>query len=260
MHLDRIDLVFWAAGLLGHVILLLVLLRRQLANNFPFFTALIAGNVARTAILYVAFHYATAQTYSFTYWSMALVDVFLQLCVVYELATHVFRPLGKWAQDIRRSLQGILCGSVAVAGGLSWLAAPVTSTWQEMLVVKGSFFSSVLMSELFVCMTALSISVGLPWRTHVARISQGFGTYSIVDIVIEAGHTVYGVAYSARVDGALSEMRIATYLVCVTYWIATLAKGAPASRELPDSMRQQLFTFQEYVAANLHSVRSWRKQ
>ncbi len=260
MHLGSIDLLFWAAGLLGHVVLLSVLLRHHRATHFPVFTTLIAANIVRTVVLYLTFHRGTAHTYSLVYWSMAILDVILQLSVVYEMAANVFRPLGEWAQDTRRGFLWMICGSIAIATGLSWLAAPVASTWQEILVVKGSFFSSTLMSELFVCMTALSVSVGLPWKTHTARISQGLGIYSIVDILIEAGHTLYGAAYSTHVDEALSQARIAAYLVCLAYWIITLSRNAPAPQPLPDELQLQLFTLQRYVAVNLHIVRSERKQ
>ncbi len=259
MHLDNLDLMFWAAGLLGHFVLLFVLLRYRRAAIFPVFTAFVAGNIFRTVVLYVTLHRGTGRTYSFVYWSMAILDAILQLSVVFEMAANVFRPLGKWAPDTRGAFLWTIGVSLAMAAGLSWLAAPVASTWQELLVVKGSFFSSALMSELFVGMTCLSVSVGLPWKTHTARISQGLGTYSIVDIVIEAGHTLYGAAYSTHVDKALSQTRMTAYLTCLTYWIITLSRDAPVTHELPGNLRLQLFTLQRYVAIHLHIVRSGRK-
>lgn len=157
MQLNMLDFVFWAAGFFSQLILLVVLLHRRLATQFPLFTGLVAGNVARTVILYIALRCAKGQTYSFVYWSMALIDVCLQIGVVYELAAHIFRPLGDWAPDIQRSSIAILCGSLVVAGALSWLATPNAATWQQLLVVKGSFFSSALMSELFVSMIASTL-------------------------------------------------------------------------------------------------------
>ena len=69
----------------------------------------------------------------------------------------------------------------------------------QVVVIKGNFFSSVAMSELFVGMIALSVKSGLPWKTHVARISQGLGVYSIVDLVIETGHSYFGVGQNTQV-------------------------------------------------------------
>ena len=42
MHLSGLDLFFWTASFLGHLVLLFVLWERHRAEQFPFFTALIS--------------------------------------------------------------------------------------------------------------------------------------------------------------------------------------------------------------------------
>src|SRR5258705_12103426 len=104
MHLTGLDLLFWVAGFVGHVILMFVLWLRHRAKVFPMFTALIGLNVVRTIALALIQLYGTRRGYFDTYWSLAILDVALQLGVVYEMASRVFRPLGKWASDVRRSI------------------------------------------------------------------------------------------------------------------------------------------------------------
>jgi hypothetical protein len=259
MHLTGLDLLFWAASFLGHAVLLVVLWIRRRATVFPLFTTLIAANVIRTIALYFVLHYGTKHTYFYTYWSLAIVDSALQLCVVYEMSSHVFRPLGVWAHDVRHGFIWLICGSIAIASGLTWLAAPTTRLWMQAAVIKGSFFSSALMSELFVGMIALSVTVGLPWKTPVARISQGLGIYSMIDVIVEAAHSYFGVGHDTRTYMALSHLRIATYLVCILYWIIMLWRDAPQPRDLPPNMRNQLFTLQRAVEYDLRKLRSWRR-
>jgi hypothetical protein len=258
MQLTGLDLVFWAAGFLGHLVLLLVLLVRRRAKDFPFFTTLIASNLLRTVTLYLTLHHGTKSEYFYTYWSLAVVDMGLQLCVVYELASDVFRPLGDWVPEIRKSLAWLITFSVAIASALTCLSTPATHVWVRAIVIKGNFFSSALMSELFVGMVALSATVGLPWKTHVARISQGLGVYSIIGVLTEAGHSTFGT--NSRIFATLSHLRITTYLICIGYWIVMLWQEAPAPRQLPEDMRGQLFTLQRRVEFDLQRLRAWRRE
>ena len=54
-------------------------------------------------LIYVALRFGSSEDYFYLYWTLALVDAALQLALAYELATHVFQPLGAWAPDVRRS-------------------------------------------------------------------------------------------------------------------------------------------------------------
>ena len=105
----------------------------------------------------------------------------------------------------------------------------------------------------------LSVTAGLPWKTHVARIAHGLGAYSLVDVAIEAGHNVYGLGYRAGTDEVLTYARMLLYLACLGYWIVTLWQDAPEPRELPAEMRAQLRSLQARVAYDLGTIRTWRK-
>ena len=259
MPLNGLDLLLWAFGLLGHALLLGVLVIRRRAKEFPAFTAFIAANVLRTLLLATIRQSGSERAYFLAYVVTQVLDVMLQFAVVYEVASHVFRPLGRWAPDIRRGIWLISVGSLAVAGALSWLGTSVQANWRATLFIRLSFFSSTLMSELFVGMVFLSVTVGLPWRTHVARIAHGLGAYSLVDVAIEAAHTLHGSAYRNRVDATWTYFRMAVYLLCLLYWIVTLWRRAPEPRELPAEVRKHLRDLQGKLAYDLYTLRSWKK-
>jgi hypothetical protein len=259
MHLTGLDLLFWAAGFLENVALVFILFYRRRAKGFPFFTTLITLNVARTIVLYFVLHYGTKQGYFYAYWSLAVIDVMVQLCIVYELASRVFCPLGEWADDVRGSLVWLAIVSVAAAGGLTWLASPPTRIWLQAVVTKGLLFSAALTSELFVAMMALSVSARLPWKTHVAKIAQGLGAYSLISVLIETGHNYVGVGRDVPAYIVLSHVRMAAYLGCVTYWIIMLWRDERSSREMTEAMRVKLFTLQRWVEYDLQGLRSRKK-
>lgn len=259
MHLSGLDLLFWAAGLVGHATLLFVLLWRRRSVRYPVFTALIAMNVVRTAVLYCIVSLGTKRQYYFTFWSLAMVDTALQFSVVYEMAAKTFRPLGLWARDVRGGLIGLLCLSLAIAAGLTYLASPPTRMWMQTVVIKGNFFSEVCMSELFVGILALSVTAGLPWKTHAAKISQGLGVYSMIEVLIEAGHNYFGIARDNHVYQALAHIRMTAYLCCLGYWIAALWPDEPPSRPLTIEMHSRLSELRHGLQEDLRRIRSGRQ-
>ncbi len=257
MQLSGLDLFFWVASLFGHVVLLGVLFFRKRAAEFPFFTSLIALNILRTIILIFVRIYGSKDDYFYSYWSLGTVDVVLQLGIVYEISRSVFSPTGSWAKDLRWSFLWLLSFSVIFGLALTLLATPPTKTLHQAIVIRGNFFSSVLLSELFVGITAMSVTMGLPWKTHVARIAQGLGTYSIVGFAIEGMHSYFGLSQGMQGYSTLSHFRIAAYLVCVAYWIVTLAQEAPEAKGMPEQMQRQMVLLQSRVAFELSHIRSW---
>lgn len=258
MHLTGLDLLLWAASFVGQLALLCVLWFRQRASAFPLFTTFIMANVVRTIVLYLVLHFGPKGAYFYTYWSLAVLDTLLQLCVIYEISSRIFRPLGSWARDVRASFMWLVVVSIGIAAGLTWLANPHTRFWMQMLMIRGNLFSAVLMSELFVAMIALSVTLGLPWKAHVAKISQGLGIYSVVDFLIETGHSYFGLSQDTRAYRELSHIRIAVYIACVAYWTVTLWRDAPPPRELSDRMCRELSALQLLVGSQLRSLRSRR--
>jgi hypothetical protein len=188
---------------------------------------------------------------------MAWLDEALQVVVFYELARHVLCPTGVWARDVRGVFVWMIAGSGAVAAVLTFLAAPDVAEPIQTVLLRSNFFTSVLMSELFVGMMALSVTAGLPWKTHVARIAQGFGTYALISLLLETVNSYVGLAQGQQVFNEISYFRGLAYDACVGYWIVTLWRDAPAPRELPDQMLTQIYTLQRRVELDLARIRSW---
>jgi hypothetical protein len=146
-----------------------------------------------------------------------------------------------------------------VAMGLTWLGSVPSRTWMQSLTSRGNLFASTLLSELFVAMMVLSIQVRLPWRTHVAKIAQGLGAYSLISVLIDTGRSYFGVGRERPAFIAISHVRMAVYLGCVTYWIASLWPDELPARTMTAEMREKLFTLQAQVAYHLQDLRSRKK-
>jgi len=257
MHLTGTVFLFWAAGLLGHCLLMTVLVVRRRVTAFPFFTTLIAVNILNAVILYGIAVRGSRHTYLVTYFAFAILDFALQLAVTYELARHVFCPVGKWAPDVRKGFVLLGAVSVVIALVLASLPLPPERTMLGTLLDRGNLLSSALQSELFVGMLAFSTIARLPWKTHVARIAQGLGLYELIGILTEAGHNL--TVRNSTAFSALTYIRMSAYLACVTYWIVMLWRDAPEPRELPDEMKRLLFTLRIKVDYDLRKLRAFKR-
>jgi hypothetical protein len=258
MELTGFDRFLWAATFCGQIMTLLVLIVRGRTRSFPVFTIYIVEKICTTVVEYFVFYHLSILTYCDWYWSLGILDEILLLFVFYELAVHVFCPSGVWARDVRRTFLGVVCASAAVALVLTCLAHPTARIPIETFILRANFFSAALVSELLVGMLVLSTTVGLPWTTHVARIAQGLGAYSLVCM---ATSVVANYLISNGLAGLfrkLSHFEILTYLTCEIFWIVMLWQDAPVPRELPESMRIQIYTLQKEVENDLIRIRAWR--
>jgi hypothetical protein len=255
MHLAGVDLLYWAAGFLGHLILCGVLWLRHRAREFPIFASWVASNLARTIVLFLISRHGGRAAYYYTYWTLAVFDTALQFAVVYEMYSKIFRPLGVWAPDVQKAFIWLLSSSLGLSGVLTVLAKPHTRLWIQSVVIKGNLFTSVCMSELFVGMVALSVKVGLPWKAHVGKISQGLGAYSLFGVVLEGWNSYFGLDRDAHTYTVLSRLRMSVYLCCLAYWIVTLWRNAPDSRQMTVELREQLAKLQARLEFDLQRLR-----
>jgi hypothetical protein len=260
MDLAHIGRVFWAASFFGDLALLAVLFYRRRARQFPAFTTLMIFNAVRTIALFFILQRGTAPEYFYTYWCLAVVDTGIQFAVGYEVAAIVFRPMGEWAVDIRNRLLLWFVASLVVAIGLIQLQQPSGPHWFESPILKGSFFSATLLSELFVGMIALSSIAGLNWRSHVARIAEGLAVYSFSNILIETSNTVFGFGGGGQIYNTLQTVRKGLYVICVTYWSITLWRDAPQARRMTKHMEDQVSAIREALGSRLDILNSETKR
>jgi hypothetical protein len=248
MRPNTLDFSFWAAGLLGHAILLAVLLARGRFRRMPFFSALIASNIVETIVLFYILRTGTKTAYSYAYWSFALLEAGLKIAVLYEVADSVYRPVGIWARDVRFQITLLACASVVAALGLAWWASPPAKTLLASFVIRGNLFIAVLLSMLFAAILATSSHVGLAWRNHVWQVALGLGVYSMSTFIVEGMHSYLGVVGHEEAYKVLSRVRIAVYLGLLCYWIEMLWLDEPQRRPVTPAMRASLFALRSQLA------------
>jgi hypothetical protein len=74
-----------------------------------------------------------------------------------------------------------------------------------------------------------------------------------MDIVVNS----IGLSNHRALFTELARLRALTYIGCETFWIVMLWQQAPEPRELPEVMRNQIFSLQKQVEYELIRIRTW---
>ncbi len=213
--------LIWAAGLLGHLVLLAVLFMRKRVARFPWFTLLIIFYLLRSIGLVAALHFSGHPAHLFASMIIDLTDVLLQCAVLAELTWNALQPLG----GIRRFTLPLLL----LASGILIVMrlAPSGHSSPRTILILMHFLLSVLMVEWAIVLAFLLRPLRLSWRSHVAAISFGFGIYSAA-MLAGGGYFTTGREMSDYVF--FSFFRISVYLLILLFWSVSLWFAEPRSR------------------------------
>ena len=246
------------AGPLGLLILLLILVAKGRVRSFPIFTLFVVEEMLWTIGNFLFALRPPSMAHARFHRSMGMVDEVLQLFVFYELAKHIFCPTGKWAKDVRQTFLLMLAACFLAAFALTAVDHPIGNSPLQVFIMRTYFLSAVLMSELFVMTAILAAIAGLPWKTHVARIAQGLGAYSLICVVFDLIISYTGVPHHHKLYLRMFDLRHLIWLTCELYWIVALWQEAPEPRELPEEMRMQIYSLNRRVERDLGRIRSWK--
>jgi hypothetical protein len=244
MDLSLLDRLLWIASFVGHSMLLLVLVVKGRWRAFPVFTLLIGFSTLRTILLFSIYRYGSEQVYAAVYWGAEVLDLALQLGLVYEMASIVLKPASVWVRDARPTI--LLLGFIGtlIAAGLAFAASPgrpsTLGGWND----KAQLFSIMLFCVLFASMMVASSRFGLVWRNHVMGLGRGLTVWAIISLLVEACHSYFGPDWHFDL---LNHIRIGTYIGATVYWIFTFWRPEPKSRTLSPEMQTYLSSLQKQM-------------
>ncbi len=216
-----INHLIWAAGLLGHLLLLTVLFTRKRVGRFPWFTLLIIFYLVRSVGLAAALRVSGHPAPLFASMIIDVTDILLQCAVLIELTWNALEKLG----GVRRfTLPLLLAGSGVL---IVMRLAPSGHSSLRTILVLMHFLLSVLMVEWAIVLAFLLRPLRLSWRSHVAAISFGFGVYSAA---LLAGGGYFTTGREMRDYIFFSFLRISVYLLILVFWSVSLWFAEPTSR------------------------------
>jgi len=245
MHFDfSATQVLWTLTFAAVLVLLVVLLGRDKARQFPFFTA----SIAMMGLLLLATQILLARlpriTGTVVFFAMSNLDVVVVLLVVVELSRHAFRGLGKlrWLIGTLALLAGAVTVLVFWGPWPSWKTVSATSELgtirlMDLAVNKGTLLTGVLTVELGVLITLFGRRFGAGWRSHTQQIAIGLSTASLAQLALRGILQAMGTYSQVRTQtdyerimdlrDKLIHASDAMYLCVLIWWIACLWKDEP---------------------------------
>jgi len=249
MHFSNFDFsatqILWTLTFAALLVLLVVLLGRDRAKRFPWFTA----SIAMMGLLLLTEQLLLTRLPRITgieiYWTLSNLNAVIGLLVLVELARRSFLGAGK--------LGWILGTLVVLAGGAaalalwgpwpSWLTLTAQSQYEAIRFMqfaadKVTLFSGLLTIELGLLVTLLARRFGAGWRSHAQRIMVGLSTAALAQLALRGVlqaigmHSVihtqaeYEKALGLR-DKLINADKVA-YVCVLLWWIACLWIDEPA--------------------------------
>lgn len=231
--------VMWTLTFASLLVLLVVLMGRDRARRFPWFTAsivLVALRLLTNRLLHDKLPQLTMATIAI---SLADVSVLVNLAVLVEMARRAFKKAGAlaWA--------GWTLGLLALGGVVLWKWGPwpawkaiVFDTtiarlqFMQLLAVKTGLLADVLSIALGLVVVALGHRYGAGWRSHAQRIMIGLSTASIAQLgaqgiwqIIARHTTPHSQAEYERILGLQEKLlntNTAVYVIVLIWWIVCL--------------------------------------
>jgi hypothetical protein len=209
--------VLWVAAPLLQMGVAVVLRRRKLDKEFPFFFKYLIFQAATNVVLFaLVSHY---RPYFYAYWSFQAVTAVLEFAIIYEIFGQLFRPY-PYLRDFARVLLrwvGSLLLLVAVLFALS--ASPqeepvlVAVLWAERSI------RLVQCGLLFFLLWFCSY-LGITRRHYLFGVALGFGTLAAADLVTIATRMVTGYIGGQAFNLVLMAAADWAVAIWLTYFLA----------------------------------------
>jgi len=238
--------VLWTLTFAALLVLLVVLLGRDRAQRFPWFTA----SIAMMAVLLLTAQLLLSRLPRFTGTEIFLVlsnlNVVASLLVLVELARRSFRDAGRLGWIIGTLAMLAVGAAVLVLWGPwpAWKTLTATSQMatvriMDLAVDKGILFSSVLTIELGLLITLLGRRFGAGWHSHAQRIAIGLSTAALAQLTMRESMQAIGMhthihtqaEYEKVMDlrDKLIHGNNVAYLCVIVWWIACLWFDEPGT-------------------------------
>ncbi len=194
----------------------------------PWFSTWILFGIVYTVALFIVFRLNSKEIYRFVYWTGAFLDLLLQVAVVFEIASYVFRRGDRWVEGARSRFTMMGFCAPLIAGAMAWQMTPAATSAVDAWASRANLFTTVLICVLFSAVMLVSQQVGVGWRDLVLREGYGLMGWAILSFVTDTLH-----AYWRTIEhfSQLEYLRMAAYLGSLVYWIVIF--WLPESSTLP---------------------------
>ncbi len=237
MNLSTLDNALWAASLIGHVALVLVLVLRRKVRGFPVFFTFIAFSALGTILLFFVSRFGTKHQYFLAYWTTGFANYSFQIALILEIGRNVLRPTGRWVLEARKSFLIWAAVGLGVAAIVAYEMGPSQSKGLNLWDTRITVFTALMTCGLFLAMMTAANRLGLRWRSQVYAVGQGLFLWSSIALLGDVAHTALG---WNREFIVFDHVQMFTYLGVVVFWGVTFWLPEKERAELSPEIRAYL--------------------
>jgi hypothetical protein len=223
-------------GFVSEICLFAILVLRRQYRTFPVFTLYIAFNLLSDIVVGLAISLYSAHAGDFLQLASLPLMYLLELCVLFEIAWNVLRPVHmSLPKGAVRIFLGLL--SVAVLFG-TMLAWQVHDTGNKIDDIKRPLDLTVglLRMLIFAATAGFAQVLGIGWKNKVLQLATALSFYSAVNLIVSLGERHSGAST------ALEPFRSVAYTLEVGFLVWAFTTKEVRRREFSPQMEQFLVT------------------
>jgi hypothetical protein len=245
--LNKWDIAFWVAGLVGNIGLCAILIGRKRAKTFPWFTILIAQDTLQSVLLFLLHSYGSRATYFYSYWSFEVLDAVLRILVIWDLSRQTTKQLQ--VREGLRTFLSLVLAFLVIAGVSIWRDTPNLSSLLETIALKTSLFTAILVGGLVLYHFTGWVFYGVRLRVHSMGLSFGLCGYYAAKLIMHFILLMGGSPFWMSLERLLKPV----YLLCLAFWMVLLWMDEP-TRVVSKEMERMLFFEPVKLGASFGSV------
>jgi len=210
----------WIAPAVVQLLVVGVMVRRKLYQQFPIFFAYAAFAVCSFAVVFATYvsPLFSGDDYTHAYSIRLAVTTALRFGIIYEIFFHLVRnypPVSRFA----RPIFGWTLVALLLAGVVLAAFVPGNAAEHYMYVIRVlDRTASILQCGLLLALFGFSEYLGLSWRNHLFGIALGLGIFASVELAVAAVRAQLGYVKS------LDYVSMGTYHICALIWLVYVLK------------------------------------
>lgn len=237
--------ILWTLTFAAELVLLIVLLGRDRARRFPWFTASILLTALLELVAQLLFGRMPRMLVQEIFLTIAVATVLVSLMVIVELARRSFAGASWLAWLIAAPVVLAIAGAVLGWWGPwpAWKTIAAGSRWETAALFedKCSLFGYLLAVELGILVLLLGRRFHAGWRSHAQQIVIGLSTAGLSQIALRALwqniathatiHTRDQYEHAMALRDRLYHANNVVYICVLIWWIAWLWTDQPGEQK-----------------------------
>ncbi len=226
MHLRVIDYVFWFSASAIQLGVLVVMFRRGLHREYPYFFNYTILRVLSDLILFIV-HKQSYTLYYFSYWLSAALSALLAFAVLYEIFQQAFRPyealrdlgviLFRWSALVILLVAGMWAATSGHPAQERTITDAILLAERSVRLMQcGLVFFLLLFSEY----------LGISRRNLLFGIALGFGLFASVNMLVASGLSHAGVVHVSALRWINSGAYSLSALIWLSYTVMAPSRSA----------------------------------